>query len=107
MQHDAITPMPTLAQFVGEACLAQGEDPGKRDVDLSLVNQLSDGLQAFAGGTATREKQGAYAKLVRFFLRWLACYFSQEKEAFCFSWESISSCCQKQIIPIARVVLSF
>jgi hypothetical protein len=48
MQHDASAPMPALAQFMGEACLAQGEDPGQRGFDLSLVNQLSDGLQAFA-----------------------------------------------------------
>jgi len=46
MQYDAHAPMATLAQCVGEACLAQGEDPGKCDFDLSLVNQLSDGLQA-------------------------------------------------------------
>src|SRR2546426_5558062 len=65
--------MSALTQFVGEACLAQGEDPGKRDFDPSLINQLSDGLQAFAGGTTTREKQRAYAKLVRFLLRWHPC----------------------------------
>ena len=70
MQHDASPSMPTLAQFVGEAGLAQGEYPTKCDFDLSLVNQLSDCPQAFAGGTATREKQRTYAKLVRFLLRW-------------------------------------
>src|SRR5258708_27730693 len=63
--------MAALAQCVGEACLAQGEDPAQRDFDLSLVNQLSDGLQAFARGAGTSEKQRADAKLTRFLLRWL------------------------------------
>src|SRR5260370_7967692 len=63
--------MAALAQCVSEACLAQGGDPAQRDFDLSLVNQLSDGLQAFARGAGTSEKQRADAKLTRFLLRWL------------------------------------
>ncbi len=71
VQYDAPPSMAALAQCVGEACLAQGEDPAQRDFDLSLVNQLSDGLQAFARGAGTSEKQRADAKLTRFLLRWL------------------------------------
>src|SRR5216683_5511255 len=71
MQYDAPPPMAALAQCVGEAGLAQGEDPAQRDFELSLVDQLSDGLQAFARGAGTSEKQRADAKRARFLLRWL------------------------------------
>ncbi len=43
MQYNSPAPMSALAQFVGEACLAQGKYPGKRGFDLPLGNQLSDG----------------------------------------------------------------
>src|SRR5260370_42050794 len=69
MQYDAPTPMAALAQCVGEAGLAQGEDSTQRDFELSRVNQLSDGLQAFARGAGTREKQRAEAQPAPFLLR--------------------------------------
>src|SRR6266851_573636 len=71
MQYNAPPSMAALAQCVGEACFSQGEDPAQRDFELSLANQLSDGLQAFARGAGTSEKQRADAKLTRFLLRWL------------------------------------
>ncbi len=82
MQYDAPAPMAALAQCVGEACLAQGEDPAQRDFELSLVNQLCDGLQAFARGAGTSEKQRADAKLMRFLLRWLPRCGNQRSSPF-------------------------
>src|SRR6266852_6063656 len=45
MQHDASASMPALAQFVGEAYLAQRKRSRKNNFDVALVNQLSNGLQ--------------------------------------------------------------
>ncbi len=70
MQHDAPTPMPSLAQFVGLASFMQGEGLSNNRSNVAFGNQLSNSLQEVAGGKGKRCRvfHGANATLLRFLL---------------------------------------